>query len=68
MATVGVIGGSGLYQIDGITGVKEVTVKTSFGDPSDVFFIGTLEDASVVSLPRHGRGLNQICYKKCVHN
>ncbi len=56
MATVGVIGGSGLYQIDGIKNVKEVAVKTPFGDPSDVFFTGTLEDTAVVFLPRHGRG------------
>lgn len=56
MATVGVIGGSGLYQIDGIKGIKEVAVKTPFGDPSDVFFTGMLEDTPVVFLPRHGRG------------
>ncbi len=56
MATVGVIGGSGLYQIDGIEHVKEVAVKTPFGDPSDVFFTGTLEGTPVVFLPRHGRG------------
>ena len=56
MATVGVIGGSGLYQIDGIKGVKEVTVKTPFGSPSDQFITGTLENTPVVFLPRHGRG------------
>lgn len=56
MPTVGVIGGSGLYQIDGIKNVKEVAVKTPFGDPSDKFITGTLEDTSVVFLPRHGRG------------
>lgn len=56
MATVGVIGGSGLYQIDGIKNVKEVAVKTPFGEPSDVFFTGTLENTPVVFLPRHGRG------------
>jgi len=56
MATVGVIGGSGLYQIEGIEGIKEVAVKTPFGDPSDVFFTGTLEGTPVVFLPRHGRG------------
>ncbi len=56
MATVGVIGGSGLYQIDGIKYVKEVAVKTPFGEPSDVFFTGTLENTPVVFLPRHGRG------------
>src|SRR5689334_18504749 len=56
MATVGVIGGSGLYQIEGIEDIKEVAVKTPFGDPSDVFFTGTLEGTPVVFLPRHGRG------------
>ncbi len=56
MATVGVIGGSGLYQIDGIKDIKEVAVKTPFGDPSDVFFTGTLDNTPVVFLPRHGRG------------
>ncbi|MBL8013280.1 MAG: S-methyl-5'-thioadenosine phosphorylase [Candidatus Omnitrophica bacterium] len=56
MPTVGVIGGSGLYQIEGIKDVKEVTVKTPFGDPSDVYFTGTLENTPVVFLPRHGRG------------
>lgn len=56
MATVGVIGGSGLYQIEGIGDVKEIEVKTPFGDPSDKFMTGTLEGTSVVFLPRHGRG------------
>ncbi len=56
MATVGVIGGSGLYQIEGIENVKEVTVQTPFGDPSDCFFTGKLEGTDVVFLPRHGRG------------
>ena len=56
MAIVGVIGGSGLYQMEGISDVKEMTVKTPFGDPSDVFFTGTIENTQVVFLPRHGRG------------
>ncbi|MBF0122096.1 MAG: S-methyl-5'-thioadenosine phosphorylase [Candidatus Omnitrophica bacterium] len=56
MATVGVIGGSGLYQIEGIQDVKEVEVKTPFGDPSDKFITGVLEGTPVVFLPRHGRG------------
>jgi 5'-methylthioadenosine phosphorylase len=56
MATVGVIGGSGLYQIEGIHDVKEVEVKTPFGDPSDKFMTGTLDGVSVVFLPRHGQG------------
>ena len=56
MATVGIIGGSGLYQIEGITKVKEVAVKTPFGEPSDKFVTGELEGVPVVFLPRHGRG------------
>ncbi|MBF0486063.1 MAG: S-methyl-5'-thioadenosine phosphorylase [Candidatus Omnitrophica bacterium] len=56
MSTVGIIGGSGLYQIDGIQDLKEVEVKTPFGNPSDKFMTGTLEGVSVVFLPRHGRG------------
>jgi len=56
MATVGIIGGSGLYQIEGITKIKEVAIKTPFGDPSDKFITGELEKTPVVFLPRHGRG------------
>jgi len=56
MATVGIIGGSGLYQIEGISKVKEVAVKTPFGEPSDKFITGELEGIPVVFLPRHGRG------------
>jgi len=56
MATVGIIGGSGLYQIEGMQDVKEVAVKTPFGDPSDKFITGTFEGTPVVFLPRHGRG------------
>ena len=56
MAKVGIIGGSGHYQIEGISQVKEVAVKTPFGDPSDKYFTGKLEGTDVVFLPRHGRG------------
>jgi len=56
MATVGIIGGSGLYQIEGIAKVKAVAVKTPFGDPSDKFMTGELEGVPVVFLPRHGIG------------
>ena len=56
MATIGVIGGSGLYQIEGIEGVKEMAVKTPFGEASDKFITGTLEGTPVVFLPRHGKG------------
>ncbi len=56
MATVGVIGGSGLYQIEGITDVKEVVLETPFGQASDAFITGKLDGTPVVFLPRHGRG------------
>lgn len=55
-AKIGVIGGSGLYQMAGLTDVDEVRVSTPFGDPSDAFIIGRLADVSVAFLPRHGRG------------
>ena len=56
MAKIGIIGGSGLYEIEGMANVKEVTVATPFGDPSDNFITGTLEGTDVVFLARHGRG------------
>jgi len=55
-ATIGVIGGSGLYQMEGMTEVEEVRVQTPFGDPSDVIAIGKVGDVSMAFLPRHGRG------------
>ena len=55
-ALIGVIGGSGLYAMEGLTDVKEVKVATPFGDPSDVITVGTIEDRRVAFLPRHGRG------------
>lgn len=54
--TIGVIGGSGLYEIEGLTDIKEVRVETPFGEPSDVYITGCLEGARMVFLPRHGRG------------
>lgn len=56
MARIGIIGGSGLYKIEGIKGIKEVSVKTPFGRPSDKFILGELEGREVVFLPRHGIG------------
>lgn len=53
---IGVIGGSGLYDMEGLTDVKEVRVETPFGDPSDAYIVGTLQGKSVAFLPRHGRG------------
>lgn len=54
--TIGVIGGSGLYEIEGLTDIQEVTLETPFGVPSDAFITGTLGGAKMVFLPRHGRG------------
>jgi len=55
-ARIGVIGGSGLYEIEGMTEVKKVKVKTPFGDPSDAIVIGSLEGTRIAFLPRHGKG------------
>jgi 5'-methylthioadenosine phosphorylase len=54
--TIGVIGGSGLYEIEGFTGLEEVALDTPFGEPSDTFICGELEGVKMVFLPRHGRG------------
>lgn len=53
---IGIIGGSGLYHMSGLTDTREVRVKTPFGDPSDAIVIGTLEGQRVAFLARHGRG------------
>ena len=53
---IGIVGGSGLYQMAGLTDTREVRVKTPFGDPSDAIVIGTLEGKRVAFLARHGRG------------
>jgi 5'-methylthioadenosine phosphorylase len=53
---IGIIGGSGLYHMRGLTNTKEVRVKTPFGDPSDAIVVGTLEGKRVAFLSRHGRG------------
>jgi 5'-methylthioadenosine phosphorylase len=53
---VGVIGGSGLYSMTGLTGTRELRIKTPFGDPSDAFVVGTVEGKRVAFLARHGRG------------
>ncbi len=54
--SIGIIGGSGLYAMPGLSGAREVRVQTPFGEPSDVCVVGTLEDCRVVFLARHGRG------------
>jgi 5'-methylthioadenosine phosphorylase len=51
-----VIGGSGLYQLDGMTNIQEIEVDTPFGRPSDAIITGELEGIRVAFLPRHGRG------------
>src|SRR2546421_3049089 len=55
-AKIGIIGGSGLYQMPELIDVEEVRVETPFGDPTDALIIGTLEGVRVAFLPRHGRG------------
>jgi 5'-methylthioadenosine phosphorylase len=53
---IGIIGGSGLYEMEGLTDIKEVSLSTPFGEPSDTFVTGVLEGVKMVFLPRHGRG------------
>jgi 5'-methylthioadenosine phosphorylase len=53
---IGIIGGTGLYHIEGFTQQKWVKVKTPFGDPSDAYLTGRIAGREVVFLPRHGRG------------
>jgi 5'-methylthioadenosine phosphorylase len=53
---IGIIGGSGLYEIEGLTQIEHVKLSTPFGDPSDEYVVGRLGDAKLVFLPRHGRG------------
>ncbi len=56
MSKIGIIGGSGLYKIEGLEVIKYVDVKTPFGKPSDKFTLGKLGGKEVVFLPRHGLG------------
>src|SRR6202048_2720387 len=55
-AAIGIIGGSGLYSMSGLTDTREIRVKTPFGEPSDALVLGTLEGKRVAFLARHGRG------------
>ena len=55
-AGIGIIGGSGLYSMPGLSKTKEVRLKTPFGQPSDAYVLGTLEGRKVAFLARHGRG------------
>ena len=54
--TIGVIGGSGLYEMEGLEAVSTEKVDTPFGTPSDEYIVGRLGDAKMVFLPRHGKG------------
>ncbi len=53
---IGIIGGSGLYNMDGLTDVSELRMETPFGDPSEAFLLGSLEGRRVAFLARHGKG------------
>ena len=53
---LGIIGGSGLYQIEGLEGASWVKVNTPWGKPSDQLLVGRLNGLPVAFLPRHGRG------------
>jgi len=68
---IGVIGGSGLYEIEGLSDVRWVRVSTPFGDPSDELCTGRLGEKRMVFLPRHGRGHrippHQINYRANIH-
>jgi len=53
-ASIGIIGGSGLYSMSGLTDTREVRLRTPFGNPSDIIVLGTLESKRVAFLARHG--------------
>ena len=55
-AEIGIIGGSGLYNMPGLSDVHELRQQTPFGDPSDAYVTGNLEGRKVAFLARHGRG------------
>jgi len=55
-AKIGIMGGSGLYRMEGMTGAERVRVGTPFGDPSDSIILGDIEGVRVAFLPRHGEG------------
>jgi 5'-methylthioadenosine phosphorylase len=55
-AKIGIIGGSGLYKIEGMTDIKDIQLDTPFGNPSDNIILGKLSGVGVAFLPRHGRG------------
>ena len=53
---IGIIGGSGLYELEGLANIEQVRLETPFGDPSDSYLVGELEGRKLAFLPRHGRG------------
>ena len=53
---IGIIGGSGLYQMEGLEDIREETIRTPFGEPSDTYTLGRLHGRPVAFLARHGRG------------
>jgi 5'-methylthioadenosine phosphorylase len=71
MRTLGIIGGSGLYELEGLQDVKRTRLETPFGSPSDEYVSGRLHDTHLVFLPRHGRGHrippHQINYRANIH-
>jgi len=70
-AAIGIIGGSGLYEMAGLTNTREIRVKTPFGEPSESIVLGTLEGKRAAFLARHGRGHrilpNEINYRANVY-
>jgi 5'-methylthioadenosine phosphorylase len=68
---IGIIGGSGLYSMPGLSGAREMRLKTPFGDPSDALVVGTLEGKRVAFLARHARGHRflptEINYRANIH-
>jgi len=56
MKKIGIIGGSGLYEIDGLSDIREIDIETPFGRPSASLITGRLGESEMVFLPRHGRG------------
>jgi 5'-methylthioadenosine phosphorylase len=55
-ADIGIIGGSGIYDVDGVKKIEEIKIETPYGDPSDTFLICEIAGKRVAFLPRHGRG------------
>ncbi len=68
---IGILGGSGLYEMEGLQDVEEVTLTTPYGAPSDAYITGTYEGRKLVFLPRHGRGHrfspSEVNYRANVH-